>query len=56
MVERWRGRWALWAMMVVEKECALFVDDAQIERWQMLTLDLGIINSVPLNSGSIPSG
>ena len=49
MVERWRGRWASWAMMVVEKEWALFVDDAP-------TLDLGVIDSVPLNSGSIPSG
>ena len=56
MVERWRGRWASWAMMVVEKEWAVFVDDAQIKRRHLPTLDLGVIDSVPLNSGSIPSG
>ena len=56
MVERWRGGWVSWAMMVVEKEWALFVDNTQIEHQQMLMLDLGVIDSVLLNSSSIPSG
>ena len=52
----WWGGKVSWTMMVVEKVWALFVDDTQIKRRQMPTLDLGIIDSVPQGPSSHSCG
>jgi len=40
-----------WTMVVVVEEEVVVVDDAQIERRHLPTLDLGIVDSVPLIPG-----
>ena len=34
----------------------LFIDDAQIEHWQMMTLDLGVSNSILAHSWNNSGG